>query len=317
VESPEIIPKILIVGAGAVGGFYGGKLSQAGAEVSVVCRSNYEAVRNRGIVIRSGTGDFEFKPKYVLRYSEEYPETPDYVIITTKALPEIPLASIIKPVVKSETGIVLLQNGIDIEVSIAHEYPKHDLISVLAFIGVSQIEHGIIWHQDYGRVELGLYPKGISKKTRVLLDLFSKAGIEATVTETIMASRWKKLVWNAPFNPLSVLAGGVETHTLLSDPHTRELIKRVMTEVVALARHDGYILPSEIIKKNIEVTEKMPSYKTSMLLDYEARRPMEVEAILGNAIKKAEQFGVPTPYLYALYSLLKLVNQHFKKTLFF
>lgn len=301
--------KILLVGAGAVGSYYTGKLHQAGASVSAVVRSDYEAVLENGISVSSCTGDFHFKPEHIIKSAEEYPLRPDYIIVATKVLPHVSVPDLIKSAVFPETTIVLLQNGIEIENETAEAFPDNEIISCLAFICVSRTGPAIIDHQDYGRIVIGKYPEGISEKTVNLASLFSSSGVNCEIDENIVAARWKKLVWNAPFNPISVLSGGSTTREMLSDPGTHDLVEDVMKEVVRLAARSGCQLDEGVINKNLSDTFKMTPYKTSMLLDYENGREMEVEAILGNAVRIADSLDESIPNIRALYALLGLVNK--------
>jgi 2-dehydropantoate 2-reductase len=242
-------PKILIIGTGAIGGLYGAKLASAGAEVSTVCRSDYKEVKSGGISIESHWGNFHFTPKQVFREAKEYQGEADFILVATKVLPEISITDLIAPALSSNTSIILLQNGIHIERSIAKAFPRHHLISVIAFVCVSKKSAGTIYHQDLGRIILGDYPSGISDKTKNLAKLWRKAGVACQLSENIQEERWKKLVWNAPFNSISVLACGATTDKILANPFTEELAKNVMREVCVLAEADGFKLPKDIIKK--------------------------------------------------------------------
>ncbi len=301
--------KVLLFGSGAVGSFYAGKLSQGGASVSVVSRSDYDVVSNRGISIKSVLGDFHFNPERVLKSGADYNDNPDFIIVATKVLPEVNVYDIIKDSVTPESSIVLLQNGIDIEKPVAEKFSDNEIISALAFICVSRKEYGIIDHQDYGRIILGRYPGGKSEKTTILADLFKQSGLPVESTEDVIAARWRKLLWNAPFNPLSVICGGADTKELLGNPDVKKLCMEIMNEVLNLSIADGHPLDLSMISENIENTEKMTPYKTSMLLDYENRRPMEVEAILGNALKIADRLKISTIHLKTIYAILSLIDE--------
>lgn len=301
--------KILLFGTGAVGSLYGGKLAQAGGSVSAVCRSDYNVVKEKGIFIKSIYGDFHFRPRTVVRKASEYMDCPDFIIITTKVLPGIDLHSLIKDAVKPSTSIVLLQNGIDVEKDIAATFPGNEVISALAFVCVSRKEYGDVEHQDYGRLVLGTYPSGVSEKASILAEMFRESGIPVETADDVIAARWKKLLWNAPFNPLSVIGGCVNTKEILSNRLTEELAEKIMREVYELSIADGHPVQEELINQNLEDTYKMVPYKTSMLLDYESGRPMEVEAILGNAVRIAQRLNVNVPNLKAIYAILDLLDK--------
>ncbi len=301
--------KILIAGTGAVGGYYGARLAQAGAEVSVLCRSDYHTIKENGIQIKSVNGNYHFMPREVIKEIGSYREEPDYVIVATKVLPEIDVPGLIRKKVNENTSIVLLQNGIDIEEPIATAFPKNEIISGLAFICVSRTEAGVIDHQDYGRIVIGKYPGGNSDKTQLLCGLFAKSAVPCEIDTDIIGARWKKLLWNAPFNPISVLAGGADTKEIMESEAALLLVRSVMQEVITLSEKAGHPVQRSFIEKNIEDTKVMTPYKTSMLLDFENKRPMEVEAILGNAVRLAKKYDVPIPACQALYGLLKLLDK--------
>ncbi len=298
-------PKILIVGAGAIGAFYGALLARQGAQVSVVCRSDYDTVKQHGFIIDSTElGQWRFMPEQVLKTAAEYKQHADYVLLCSKGLPTIKPASLIGPAIHSDTAVVFIQNGVEIEQAFANAFPEHDIISALAFICCNRLQPGQISHTAYGRLALGNYPAGCTGKTRQLAELFQGSGIKCDAVDDIVKARWQKNVWNAAFNPLSVLSGGLLTLDILT--HQEELVRSIMQEICCIAAALGHPLGADIIDRNIRSTQTMPPYKTSMLLDFENQRPMETEAILGNAVRAAERVNVPCPHLQTLYGLMKL-----------
>ncbi len=300
--------KVLLYGTGAVGGLYGGKLAQAGAQVSVVCRSDYNEVRRDGIFIESIYGDYHFIPRSVIKNGSEYGENPDYVIVAVKVLPEIDVVSMIRESVHPGTSIVMLQNGIGNEKPVADVF-DNEVIGGLAFVCASRTGYGHINHSDYGRVVFGTYPSGISEKVKVLVEMFNRASVPAEAEPDVIAARWKKLLWNAPFNPLSVICGGADTYELMSDAELKHLAENVMREIFNIAAADGHPVAEELIKKNIDDTIKMKPYKTSMLLDYESKRPVELDAILGSARQIARVKKIATPHIDTLYAILGILNK--------
>lgn len=297
--------KVLIIGAGAIGGFYGSLLARQGAEVSVVCRSEYSHIKDHGFQINSrALGDWHFKPSSVLNKVEDYQEQADYVILCTKITEALDRAELIRPAIASNTSIVFIQNGVEIEAELLEAFLEHEIISGIAYICCNRIGIGSIAHIDYGRLTLGSLASHHSLKTEQLVALFQQAGIECQVTDNIAKARWQKCVWNAAFSPLSVLSGGLSTEQILA---TQEpLVCKVMTEVCAIATASGTSLPDTIIDQNITNTYSMSPYKTSMLLDYQAGRPMETEAILGNTVRAGRRHSVEIPYLESLYAIMKL-----------
>lgn len=306
-------PKILVVGAGAIGGYYGGKLAQSGATVSTVHHSqaDYEVVRHHGYHVESIHGNFHYHPFSVHREVSEYTFSANTILVAVKALPELDVVELIRPAVKEKTVILLVQNGLGIEEKVAQAFPNNPLISGLAFICVSRIRPGVIRHLCYGRLSIGPYPRGEEACTQTLATLFEASGVPCAVYEDIIGERWKKLVWNAAFNPISVLGHQATTRDMMDAPDIRALIEHVMREVCRLANAEGHPLDEEaIIAKNMAETDRMESYKTSMLLDFEAGRSLEVDAILGTATRLSHKHRIPTPHMETLYALLKLAARH-------
>jgi 2-dehydropantoate 2-reductase len=286
--------KIAIIGAGAIGSIYGYRLHQSGADVFLQTRSGYSVVKNKGFSIQSPWGDGLFHPTGIVETVEDLScyGPFDYVIVTTKVYPSVDRVSLLMPVVSDKTVIVLIQNGIAIEQPIYEYYPNNELLSGLAFICVTRTASGHIIHQDYGRLVIGKYPFGFSSQANELAVLFDKGGVPCQLTERIQFERWKKLVWNVPFNPISVVSGGLTTQQILLNPELKQKIRLMMQEVCQVARIEGFDLDESIIEKNIQDTEKMTPYKTSMLEDYEAGRLLEIDAILGNFIAIAQSHGI-------------------------
>ena len=297
--------KVLVIGAGAIGAFYGSLLAKAGAEVSVVCRSDYDQVKQYGFIIDSQLlGRWNFIPAQVLKNAADFEGTADYILLCTKVIPTLDRVALVRPTVAENTALVFIQNGVEIEQEMLDAFPGNEVVSGLAFICCNRVSPGEIVHLAYGRLALGNLPNGISRKTARLCELFNQSGIDCKATEDIVAGRWQKCVWNAPFNPLSVLSGGLPTLDILQ---TQEpFVRSIMQEVCNIAAASGHRLPDDIVDINIEHTYAMPPYKTSMLLDYENGQPLETEAILGNALRAAQRLGIAAPHLESVYALMKL-----------
>ncbi len=299
--------KILIIGAGAIGSFYGAILSKAGADVSVVCRSDYKIVKQNGYSIKSNDlGNWTFTPTQVLKTATDYKGQVDYIVLCTKITPESNRAELVRAAVSAKTCIVFIQNGVEIEQELVNAFPNNEIISGLAFICCNRVKPGEIHHLAYGKLTLGSLNTNnqTSSRTQHLSDLINRAGIESIVTDQIISSRWLKCLWNAAFSPLSVLSGGLSTEEILSTQET--LIRTIMQEVMHIAQACGQPLPNESIDTNIKNTYAMPPYKTSMLLDYENHKTMEIEVILGNTVRAAKKHQVACPTIETLYALMKL-----------
>jgi 2-dehydropantoate 2-reductase len=302
-------PSVLVVGAGAIGAFYGSVLARQGARVSVVCRSDADVVKRDGFAFTSVTlGDYVFRPERVVREVADYPPSPDYLILTVKVLEGEDRVRLIRPAVGPRTVIVLLENGIDIEPEIVQAFPQNEILSCLAFVGVSRIAPGRISHQLFGHLMLGKFPTGVTPAATRLGALWEAGGIACEVTENVVTARWQKAAWNAVFNPLSIMGGTLTTAHVLSSPAAEDFVRQAMEEVCAVAAACGHPVPADVVDAHLRDTHAMPPYKTSMALDYENGRPMEVEAIIGNTVRSGRRAGVPIPKLEALYAITKMIE---------
>jgi 2-dehydropantoate 2-reductase len=299
-------PSILIVGAGAIGSFYGAILKKAGCSVSAVLRSDYNAVRAQGIRITSPLGDLSYVPDHVYRDGDLPEETPDFLILCVKVLPGVDRVALVAPWMGEKTRLVLIENGLDIEKELADAYPQNPLISCLAFIAASRTESGVVEHKAYGKLVMGRYPEGIDEGCRALSQLFLDGGIKSDLTERVVSERWRKCLWNTPFNPLSVIANGADTLTMLDTTGGEELVRAMMREVMEVAVAEGYPMDEALIDQNIDNTRKMPAYKNSMALDYLNDRPIEREAVLGNVVALAKRHGIAVPHLNTVLVTLKM-----------
>lgn len=293
--------KFLIIGSGAIGGFYGAKLAQGGAKVSCLCRSDFKEVAQNGFEIKSILGDLNFKPEKIYQNFNEINDEFDVIVIATKVLPQINLISDLKKIISKNSSILLLQNGIFIEENYLNNFPQTHLIRALAFIATSKIGPGKIHHQAYGRITIGDVANENLEKSKKISALLQNANIECKFSDNIQDDVFKKLVWNAAFNPISVAFGPLDTKEILDDENLQKLVKNIMNEIVILAKKAGHKLPEDIIEENITATQNMAPYKTSMLLDFENKRDLEIEAILGNAINFAKNNNIQTPNLIYLY----------------
>ncbi len=301
-------PEILLIGAGAAGVYFSGRLAMAGAKVSVVARSDYDALKLNGGVykIEGHHGNFDFKPERVLKSAAEMPVKPDFIVVGLKLLPGVDPVELCRPALGKDTAILVIQNGLGSDAALAEAFPGNEIIGSIAYIGASRPEKAKIRQQDSCRIVIGLHPKGKSAKVELLRALFEKSGIEVRAAEDIVLERWKKLLWNAPFNPISVIGNHADTKAIMSLPETAQLAEEVMREIAAIATAAGHPIGPESIEANLKFTRGMSAYKTSMLQDFEAGRPLEVEAILGEPLRFAERLGVEAPAIRAMHALLKL-----------
>ncbi|NLG75771.1 MAG: 2-dehydropantoate 2-reductase [Xanthomonadaceae bacterium] len=303
------MPSILVIGAGAVGAFFGSALARQGARVSVVCRSDYAVVKQNGYDIRSNLlGDHRFVPQQTFQSASEAGDAFDYVVLATKVLESVDRIALLKATARPGATIVLLQNGVDIESEVAAALPDNELISAIAFIAVSRTAPGRVHHQSEGSLVIGRYPHGGSARAEELAAMFKANAIPCKVTQDVVAARWQKALWNAAFNPISIMGGVLDTAAILRTPESRRFIRDTMVEIAATAHAAGHPIDEAVIDKLIEGTRAMPPYKTSMALDFEHGREMEIEAILGNVVRTARRLGQGVPRLETIYSIAKMIE---------
>jgi 2-dehydropantoate 2-reductase len=300
-----------VIGTGAIGGFYGAMLQKAGCEVHFLLRSDYEQVKQHGLVVNSIYGDFALSKVNAYRDVAEMPKC-DVAIAAIKATQNHILAAILPTIVKPDAVVLLLQNGLGVEPQLAELLPNHQILSGLCFICSNKIGMGHFHHLDYGDVTIGAYghnyvPAGITKEMDAIASDFNLAGIPTQLTENLQLARWRKLVWNIPFNGLSVVLNA-KTDAIMAHEATRQLSAQLMDEVIAAAAACDCQIPAEFVPQMIDFTTKMQPYLTSMKLDYEHGRSLEIEVIYGNPLRMAQAKGVAMPKTEMLYQQLQFLD---------
>ncbi|CAG8960413.1 hypothetical protein HYFRA_00008131 [Hymenoscyphus fraxineus] len=312
--------RVLIFGAGGVGSIYAYILLQGGASVTAVCRSNYETVKRDGFTINSaiwGQG-IKIRPG-VVRTVEEATDTDwDYVVLCSKAMPGASpsTAEVIRPVVGPGTTVVLCQNGIHIEEEYRRVFSGNAIVSAVVYLPVTQIAAGQITHGNLEILEVGTYPSdapgGHKDVTVRFAELFRKGGGTIDVFDDVQGRRWNKLIVNGTWNPLCALARSRDIELLDAEEHAAEVVFKVKMEIVRIAQAYGY---KEIQESNARflmdrVKGRRPDNGVypSMVADAVEMRPMEVEAIVGGALKAARERGVETPFLDLIYVLIKALD---------
>ncbi|NET03837.1 MAG: putative 2-dehydropantoate 2-reductase [Merismopedia sp. SIO2A8] len=300
-----------IVGTGAIGGFYGSRLQQAGGKVNFLLNSDYQYVSHNGLLVESPEGNFTLPQVNAYRDVSEIPPS-DVVVVALKTTNNHLLSKLLPPLIKDTTIVLVLQNGLGIEEEVAKIVGTQRVIGGMCFICSNKIGPGHIRHLDYGTVTIAEYlpnyqPVGITQKMRQLAADFESAGIEVLLSEDLLLSRWQKLVWNIPYNGLSVVLDAT-TEQLMADEEMRSLIEQIMQEVVLGAKTCNRLIPESFIEKMLVYTTKMKPYRTSMKIDYDLVRPLEIEAIFSNPLKIVAQAGVDLPRIRMLDQQLKFLN---------
>lgn len=279
-----------IVGTGGIGGYYGGCLAKAGHPVHFLLHSDYEYVLKNGLKIDSVNGDFHLEKVSAYKNSQDMPKC-DVVLVCLKTIQNHILSSILKPLLHEKTVVVLVQNGMGMEQELSEQLPSTSIVGATAFICTTKVGPGHIHHAEYGALTLAKHCGDCDEIIRQIASDFENASVNVSVFDDLNSVRWKKLVWNIPYNGLTVVLNAA-TDTLTNNPDSRKLVIDLMNEVVSAGRTCGAKISDSFIDKMIAMTEKMTPYSPSMKLDYDACRPMEIQTMFTNpiAIAKAQGF---------------------------
>ena len=304
---------VAIIGAGAVGSYYGARLAQAGRDVRFLMRRDYDAVRANGLRILSVDGDFTLDRPTVVRSSEEIGPV-DWVLCALKATSIEAAAELVGPCVGETTRILALMNGLGVEERFAGWFGGQRVFGGLAFTCLNRGEPGTVHHLDYGPVTVGHFEDDTAE-LELAAALWEGAKVEVSTSTSLLRARWEKLCWNIPFNGLAVTAGGITTDRILAAPDLREAARAVMREVVAagnadLAAHGEQerIDEDAVVERMFELTDAMAAYRPSTMIDFVEGRPMEVKAIFGEPVRRARALGVETPYMALLAGLMRALD---------
>lgn len=295
-----------IIGTGAIGGYYGAKLARSGKEVHFLLHRDYDFVKQNGLQVDSCDGSFHLSQVNAYLSTEQMPKA-DVVLVGLKTVNQHLLKTFLPPLLKDDTVVVLIQNGIGLESDVQEWFPGLQLVAGLAFICSAKTTPGRISHQCYGSINLGNFSCREEERFNSILSDFIEAGIEAHNVEYNEA-RWKKAVWNMPFNGMTV-ALKTQTDLLLKNPSSRQLIIDMMMEVVGAAHALGVTgFDESFVEKMIRMTEEMVPYSPSMRLDYDFLRPMEIDYLYTRPIAEARKAGFRMAKLEMLEQELRFLN---------
>lgn len=299
--------RIAVVGAGAIGSYYGAKLAYFGRDVHFLMRGDVTAIRRFGLRIQ-GKGENLRVAKVNYHASTKEIGPCDLVLVAVKTTSNGDLPRLIPPLLHEKTMLVTLQNGFGNEEFLAENFGEERVLGGLCFVCLNRVSPGVIEHFDHGHVALGEYKRYPQPRTHDVAWEFKRCGVVCRVVEDLTLERWRKLVWNIPFNGLSVVAGGIDTAAVLSDGVLRSECLALMNEVITAANCCGVAVPTEAALEQVKRTELMGAYRPSTLVDFQAGRPLEIEAIWGEPLRRAEAAGVATPRLRELYATLRAIE---------
>lgn len=319
--------RIVIVGAGAIGGYIGARLAKAGADVVLHARGPHlHAMQERGLRVLSPDGDFEVTPAATGDLGSV--GRADVVFLSVKAHSLTTLAPSLPPLLGPDTVVVSTQNGIpwwyfqvgggdlaglrlervDPGGVIADTIEARRVLGSLAYFATDIVEPGVIRHTEGNRISFGEPDGSKSERARRIAEALIAAGFRCPVTPRFRHELWVKLLGNVAFNPISALTRGT-LEELARHPEVSRVVRDVMGETEAVAARLGIELPISIDQR-MAGAEKVGAHKTSMLQDLEAGRPMEIEAVVGAVVELGERLEVPMPATRAVYACARMLDEH-------
>lgn len=288
--------KIAILGAGAIGSYYGSRLVLAGHDVSFIMRSEREYVAEHGLTIKSILGDMRLEEVKVPATSKEVGPV-DLVIVTWKTTSNTSLAESLPPLVGEGTKVLTLENGMGNAEALEKVISRDKIFCGVCFISVFRTAPGHIKHMANGAISLapGFSDAELLPQADEIAKVLKEAGIPARVFANSEEVMWNKIMWNVPFNGLSIINDGADVLELLNAPGGEEKIRRIMEDVANAARSRGFTIKDDFIEKQIEITYAMGHYRPSSGIDFMAGRPVEFESIWQIPYDLAVKAGADLP----------------------
>ena len=300
--------KVGIIGPGAIGGFYGGMLALAGEDVHFLFRSTYDEVIEHGLTLVHHADAYKqtkVSPLYAYDHADSIGVC-DWVIVAAKATANDRLAEMMSPMVGPSSRLLTLQNGMGNVENLLRLFGKdRPVVGGLCFTCINRTADGVIESLLPGYVQFGQLRQQLSAEVQIIAHAFSNAGIKVRTSDSLDEALWRKLCWNVPFNGLSIAAGGITTDLVLADPELKNRAHALMLEVQAAARSYGVEIEDAFLDRQFELTEPMGPYKPSSLIDYQDGKPVEVHAIWGKPLRRAQRNGVDVPEMDRIYRELQ------------
>lgn len=289
-----------IVGAGALGSYYGARLAEMGNDVRFLLRSDYEVVREKGLRVESIHGNI-FLPEVTCARTPEELGKVDVVIVCWKTTSNEHYEKVIAPLLHESSVILTMQNGLGNTEQLSEIFGAERVMGALCFVCINRLEAGLISHSGGGPIEMGGAIPGLSSELKELARLFKKAKVKCKISPDLGESQWRKLVWNVPFNGLCITECGIDTKALLALPDGEAKVRALMAEVIAAANVLGYPIEEDFAEVQMQRTYPMGPYRPSSMIDFVEGKQVEVEAIWGEPLRRAQLAGVEVLRMEKLY----------------
>ena len=306
--------RTVIMGTGGLGGYFGALLARAGGDVTFIARgANLQALRERGLTVRSANGDFTLTEVQTCADPAGVPEA-DFVLFCVKTYGVADAAALLQPVVGPGTVLLTLQNGVDTPTDLQHAFGRGAVLAGITRIGSTLVEPGVIEQPTRDRaIEFGSLDAQGEAWVEPVRTLLEAAHIPAVVSPDIRKSLWEKLVLISAFAGLSALTG-LSPNQLLDRQPTRTVYTRVMEEAAAVARAAGVALAPGIAAEILAYLDAEGELgSASMAVDFQHRRRTEIEAINGAVVRHGQRLGVPTPVNETIYAALVVMDGYHRK----
>ena len=278
-------------------------LAHEGLDVHFLMRADFETVRRDGLRIFTKGGEVHL-PRVQCAATPDEIGAADLVIVSLKATANAELARLLPPLIGERTGLLTLQNGLGNERFLSERWGAERVMGGLCFVCINRTAPGVIRHLDHGSISIGESGRSVSERVRAIADAFSAVGVEANAVDDLAGERWRKLLWNIPFNGLSIGAGA-NVAEVLADAALRAEARALMDELLDAARCLGHAIPDSFADWQIERSGSMGGYQPSSMIDYELGRPVEVEAIWGEPLRQGVAAGAKMPRLALLHAVIR------------
>ncbi|MGH8011617.1 MAG: ketopantoate reductase family protein [Candidatus Binataceae bacterium] len=302
--------KILVMGAGAVGAYYGARLQQSGQDVVFCARGeNLRALRQHGLAVQSFQGDFSLEVKATDNPTDFSPY--DLILFAVKSYDTETAAEQLQGCLAADGVIMTIQNGVENEDILCRFFPREAVMGGNSRVGAELQAPGKLLHTALGVLEFGELDGTITPRTERIAEVFKRAGILGEVTTDLRTIRWYKLMGNNSTNAVSALAR-VTIGPMLDDPDGCNLLRTLMAETLAAGRAEGARVSDDRIEPQLDhIRKNLNPYviKTSTLQDLEKGKRLEYDAICGAVVRAARRHGIGVPATETVYALLKLLDR--------
>lgn len=302
--------KVCVMGAGAVGGYFGGKLALNDNDVSLIARGEHlESMKESGLGVKSEVHE-DFQISVNATDDPKEIGTVDLVVVTVKAYDTEEAAELIEPLVGENTMILSLQNGIKNEEILAEIHGKDKVVGGVAYI-LSRIEEpGIIHHESLGRIEIGEMDGKITERLDDIKDVFENSGVGCEISTNIKKVLWRKLAFNCALNAITALTEN-SLDVILEIEGSAQIFQAAIREAVKVGAATGVDMDDdEIVNDLMDVAEEAGPMKSSMLYDRNKGKKLEIDPLNGKVIEMGDDLNIETPVNKTLYACLKIINQN-------